>query len=75
MPLGVQSRDVVFHDWLVATSTLGGKHVEVIIATVRLSIPLMEAVLAELLTALSAEEVLRVPGLLQCRHAFLLDKR
>lgn len=73
MPLRVQRRNVVLHDRPVAAVALGRKHVEVVVAAVRLAVALMEAILAELLAALSAEEVLRVPRLLQGRHAFLRE--
>ena len=71
MPLAVEGRDVVLHDGAVTTSALGREHVEVVLAAVGLTVALVEALLAELLAALGAEEVLRVPGLVQRRHAFL----
>lgn len=71
MPLCVQGGDVVLHDRLVAAAALRREHVEVIGPTVRFPVPLVESFFPELLAALSAEEVLRVPGLLQRRHAFL----
>lgn len=75
MPLSVECRDVVFHDGFVAAAALGREHVEVVGAAVGLPIPFVESVLPELLAALGAEEVLRVPGLLERRHAFLENKR
>lgn len=71
MPLAVQCRDVVLHDGPVAPVALGGKHVEIIVTAVRLAVALVEPIFAELLAALGAEKVLRVPGLLQRRYAFL----
>lgn len=71
VPLAVEGRYVVLHDGAVAAAALGGEHVEVVLAAVGLAVPLVEALLAELLAALGAEEVLRVPGLLQGGHAFL----
>lgn len=71
MPLAVQRRDVVLHDGPVAPVALGGEHVEVVVAAVRFPVALVEPILAELLAALGAEEVLRVPGLLQGRYAFI----
>lgn len=75
MPLGVERRDVVLHDGAAAAAALGREHVKVVVLAVRLAVLLVEAVLAELLAALRAEEVLRVPRLLQRRHAFLWDKK
>lgn len=75
MPLSVECGDVVFHDGFVAAAALGREHVEVVGAAVGFPIPFVESVLPELLAALGAEEVLRVPGLLERRHAFLENKR
>lgn len=75
MPLGVQSGNVVFHDGAVAAVALRREHVEVVGAAVRLAVALMEALFAELLAALGAEEVLCVPCLVQCGDAFLQRKR
>lgn len=71
MPLAVEGGNVVLHDRPVAPVALWCKHVEVIVATVRLTVALVEPVLAELLTALGAEKVLRMPRFLQRRYAFL----
>lgn len=71
MPLRVERGDIVFHYGFVAATALGGEHIEVVRTTVRLAVPFMEPVLTELLSTLSAEEVLRVPGLLQRSYAFL----
>lgn len=64
MPLRVERGDVVLHDGFIAATALGREHIEVVRAAVRLAVPFMEAVLSELLAALSTEEVLRVPGFL-----------
>lgn len=72
MPLWVQCRNVVLHDRPIAAIALGRKHVEVVVAAVRLAVALMEAILAELLATLRTEEVLRVPCLFQSGDAFLL---
>lgn len=74
MPLAVEGGDVVLHDGPVAAAALGREHVEVVVAAVGLAVTLVEALLAELLAALCAEEVLRVPGLLQRGHTFLKPK-
>lgn len=71
MPLGVEGGDVVLHDGGVASATLGGEHVEVVVPAVGLAVLLVEAIVAEGVPALSTEEVLRVPRLVQRRHAFL----
>lgn len=71
MPLTVQSRNIIFHNGTVATATLGGKHIEVIITAIGFAISLVEAFLPELLTALCAEEVFHVPCFLQGGNAFL----
>jgi len=73
MPLRVQRRDVVLHDGPVAAIALRGKHLEVVVAAIGFAIALMESLLAELLAALGAEEVLRVPGLVQRRDALVQD--
>lgn len=74
MPLTVQRGYVVLHDGSIAAATLGREHVEVVLAAIRLAVPLVEALLAELLAALSTEKVLGVPRLLQGGHAFLKAK-
>lgn len=71
MPLRVECGDVVFHDGFVAATALGCEHIEVVRTAIRFAVPFMEPVLSELLPALSTEEVLRVPGLLQRSYAFL----
>lgn len=71
MPLGIQSRDVVLHDSTVATVALWSEHLEVIGFAVWLAITFMEPILSKLLTTLSAEEVLGMPGLVQSGDAFL----
>lgn len=74
MELTVERWDVIFHYSAVTTSALRRKHIEIVVATIRFAVALMEAIVTELLTALGAEEVLGVPGLIQGRNAFL-DKR
>lgn len=74
MPLAVERGNVILHDGPVAPVALGREHVEVVVAAVRLAVALVEPVLAKLLAALGTEEVLRVPGLLERRDAFLESK-
>lgn len=73
VPLRVEGGDVVLGDGPVAAATLGGKQLEVVLLAVGLAVLLVEAPLAKLLATLGAEEVLRVPGLVQGRHAFVED--
>ena len=74
MPLCVQGGDVVLHHRLAASGAARREHVEVILPTVGLAVPLVEARLAERLAALGADEALRVPGVAQSRDAFLSDR-
>lgn len=71
MPLSVEGGNVVLHDGRVAACTLGGEHVVVVFAAVRLSVSLVEALLAESIPALCAEEVFWMPRLVQGSHTFL----
>lgn len=71
MPLTIQGRDIVFHYGTIASTAFGGKHIEVIVATIGLAITLVESLLAELLTALGTEEMLCMPSFLEGCHAFL----
>lgn len=60
--LTVERWNIVLHDSSVASSALWRKHIEIVVATVGLSITFMETIVTELLTTLGAEEVLSVPG-------------
>lgn len=71
MPLGVECGYVVLHDGRIAAGTLGGKHVVVVLAAIWLSVAFVEALLAESIPALRAEEVFWVPRFVQCCYAFL----
>lgn len=71
MPLRVERGDVILHDGFIAATALGREHIKVVRAAVRLAVPLMEPVFPELLAALGAEEMLRVPSLLQRSYTFL----
>lgn len=75
MPLGVEGGNVVLHDGRVAARTLGGEHVVVVLAAVRLSVAFVEALLAERVSALRAEEVFGMPRLVQRCHAFLQGEK
>lgn len=63
VPLAIESRDVVLHDWSTAAATFRSKQLEVIVLTVGLAMLLMETIFTERVTAVGAEEVLRMPGL------------
>lgn len=74
MELTVERGNVVLHDGAIATGALWREHVKVIVAAIRLTVTFMEAIVAERLAALGAEEVLGVPRLFECGHAFLSIK-
>jgi len=71
MPLAVECRYVILHNGAITAAALRSEHVKIILATIRLAVSLVEALFAKLLAALSAEEMLGMPGLLQSSHAFL----
>lgn len=75
MPLPIQRWNVVLHDRAIAPAALWRKHVKVIVPTIRFAVPLVESLLAKLLPALGAEEVLRVPRFFQRSHAFLKERK
>lgn len=75
MPLAVERRDVALRDGHRAALALEREQGEVVVLAVRLAVLLLEAVLAELAAAFRAEEVVRVPRLVERRHAFLLGQR
>lgn len=71
MPLAVESRNIVLCDRPIATPTLGGEHVKVVLPAEGFPILLVETFLPKLPATLSTEEVLRVPGLVQGGHTFI----
>ena len=71
VPLATKGRDVALHDGHAAALALEREHGQVVVLAVRLAVLLVETVLAKLTAALGAEEVVRVPSLLQRSHAFL----
>lgn len=71
VPLAIQCRNVVVHDRAIARATFWGEHVEIVFAAVWFALPFMKTVFSKLLPALSAKEVLHVPGLLQSCNTFL----
>lgn len=74
MPLAVQGGDVVLHDGPVATVTLWGEHVEVVVAAVRFTVALVESILAKLLATLGTEEMFRVPRFLERGDTFIQNR-
>lgn len=71
MPLRFQRRHVILHYGTGTSFAFGREIVEIVVATVRFTVALVEAVVAELFAALGAEKVLGVPRLVQRCHAFL----
>ena len=73
VPLQVERGDVVLGDRGVAAAALGGELLEVAGLAERGVVLLVEPVVAELVAALGAEEVLRVEGLVEGRDALVQD--
>lgn len=71
VPEGVESRDVVLQNGPCTASTLGRKHVKVVLPAIRLPILLMEALWPKERSTLSTEEVFRVPCPVQGSHNFI----
>lgn len=71
VPLTVKSRNVIFHNWTVASSTFRSEHVEEVIATIWFALPFVETFLPKLFPALCTKEVFGVPRFLQSGDAFL----
>lgn len=71
VPLAVHSRNIVFRDRSIASSTLKGKHLQEVISAIRFAIFFMKSILTKLFSALSAEEMLWMPCFLQGSDAFL----
>ena len=74
MPLQVQRGDVVLCNWGVAAAALGGELLEVAGLAECCVVLLVEAVVAELVAALGAEEVFRVEGLVEGGDALVQDR-
>ena len=74
MPLQIERGDVVLGDRGVAAPALGGELLEVAGLAERGVVLLVEAVVAELVAALGAEEVFRVEGLVEGRDALVQDR-
>lgn len=71
VPLVVESRYIVRQDRLSAASTFWGEHVVVVLATICPPFVLVEAFITEEVSALSAKEMLRMPGFIQSSNALL----
>ena len=74
MPLTVQSRDIILHDWPVTAPTFGCKHIKIIIPTVWFSISFMESFLTKLFPTLGTEKMFSVPCFFECSYTFLERK-
>ena len=74
VPLQVERGDVVLGDRGVAAAALGGELLKVAGLAEGGVVLLVEAVVAELVAALGAEEVLRVEGLVEGRDALVQDR-
>jgi hypothetical protein len=66
-----QCGDEILLDWILASLALGCEHAEEILATIRASITLVKAVLAEFPTAFRTHEMLRMERLAQGGHTTL----
>ena len=74
VPLQVERGDVVLGDRGVAAAALGGELLKVAGLAEGGVVLLVEPVVAELVAALGAEEVLRVEGLVEGRDALVQDR-
>ncbi len=68
VPLGVEGGDVALHDGLLTPLAARGKLLVVALPAEGLVVLLVEALGAKVLATERAEEVLRVPGLVQGAH-------
>lgn len=73
VPQGVQGRDVVFQDSPGTASTLGSKHIKVVLAAIGFAILLVKSFRSKESSTLSTEEMFRVPCPVQSRHHFIKD--
>lgn len=71
VPLSTQRRYIVLHDWSIARATLGSKHFEVILPAVCPPFLFVKTFFPERAAALSAKEMLGVPGLVESRDTFV----
>ncbi len=74
VPLGIESCNKAFHDGLAAALTARGVVLVVTLATVRLAVLFMETVRTKLPPAERAEEMLRMPRLVQSPHHLLYER-
>jgi hypothetical protein len=74
MPLTVESRDVALGDGRGTSFTFQSEHGQIVLLAVRLAVLLLESILAKLAAALGAEKMIRMPRLIQSRHAFLFQR-
>lgn len=71
MPLTVQSRYIILHNWPVTTTTFRCKHIKIIIPAVWFSIPFMKSFLTKLFPTLGTEKMFSVPRFFKCSYTFL----
>lgn len=71
MPLTVQSRYIILHNWPVTATTFWCKHIKIIIPAVWFAIPLMESFFPKLFSTLSTKEMFSVPSLFKSSYTFL----
>lgn len=74
VPQGVQGRDVVFQDSPGTASTLGSKHIKVVLAAIGFAVLLVKSFRSEESSTLGTEKVFRVPCPVQSRHHFIKDR-
>lgn len=80
MPLTVQSRYIILHNWPVTATAFRCKHIKIIIPAIWFAIPLMKSFLTKLFPTLGTEKMFSVPCFFECSYAFLkqvkvLDKQ
>lgn len=74
MPLTVQSRDIILHNWPVTATTFWCKHIKIIIPTVWFAIPLMESFFPKLFSTLGTEKMFSVPSFFKCSNTFIKNR-
>ena len=71
MPVTTESGDVVIDDRLEAAGTFGGEQLEEVLAAVGTAGLFMVTIVAKVLSTMSAEEMLGMPGLVEGGDASL----
>ena len=73
VPLRIEGRYEVLCDGIAASATFGGVLLKITIFTEGLLVFFMKSILSKLLSAVGAEEVFGMPGLVEGRNAFVQD--